>query len=84
MQRAGRALAAAESTVASLTAHVGDVTAKVEQELVPRSDLLAAQVALANAYAPKSMPTDVPLPVTFDIRDGARMRRTPEEEACSF
>lgn len=49
VQRAGRALAAAESTVASLTAHVGDVTAKVEQELVPRSDLLAAQVALANA-----------------------------------
>jgi len=49
VQRAGRALAAAESTVQSLTAHVGDVTAKVEQELVPKSDLLAAQVALANA-----------------------------------
>lgn len=48
VQRTGRALAAAESTVASLTAHVGDVTAKVEQELVPKSDLLAAQVALAN------------------------------------
>jgi len=49
VQRAARALMAAESTVASLTAHVDDVTAKVEQELVPRSDLLAAQVALANA-----------------------------------
>jgi hypothetical protein len=33
--------------------------------------------ALAKAYAPKSMPTDVPLPVTFDIRDGARLLRTP-------
>ena len=49
VQRAARALTAAESTVGSLTAHVDDVTAKVEQELVPRSDLLAAQVALANA-----------------------------------
>ena len=47
--RAGRALRAAESSVESLAAHVGDVTARVDQEVVPQSNLLAARVALANA-----------------------------------
>jgi outer membrane protein TolC len=47
--RARRALEAAESSVASLAAHVADVEQMVERELVPRSDLLAARVALANA-----------------------------------
>jgi outer membrane protein TolC len=47
--RARRALEAADSSVASLTAHVRDVQALVDRELVSRSDLLAARVALANA-----------------------------------
>jgi outer membrane protein len=47
--RARRALRAAESSVASLTAHVHDVQYMVDRESVARSDLLAAQVALANA-----------------------------------
>ncbi|HVY81638.1 MAG TPA: TolC family protein [Steroidobacteraceae bacterium] len=47
--RARRMLLTAESTVSSLTAHVSDVSSMVERELVARSDLLAARVALANA-----------------------------------
>ena len=47
--RAERALAAAESTVASLAAHVADVSSLYERELVARNDLLAAQVSLADA-----------------------------------
>jgi outer membrane protein len=47
--RARRALRAAESSVASLSAHVHDVQYMVDRESVARSDLLAAQVALANA-----------------------------------
>ncbi len=33
--------------------------------------------ALAKAYAPKGAPTETPAPATFDIRDGARLLRTP-------
>jgi len=47
--RARRMLEAASSSVESLTAHVSDVQHLVERELVPRSDLLAARVALADA-----------------------------------
>jgi outer membrane protein TolC len=47
--RARRALAAAVSRVDSLGAHVHDVEHMVESESVPRSDLLAARVALADA-----------------------------------
>ena len=47
--RARRALETSNSSVASLTAHVNDVASMVSRELVSRSDLLAAQVALANA-----------------------------------
>lgn len=47
--RARRALRAAEAAVQSLAAHVSDVTALVEKDLVGSSDLLAARVALANA-----------------------------------
>jgi outer membrane protein len=47
--RARRALHAAESSVTSLSAHTGDVQQMVDRELVPKSDLLAARVALANA-----------------------------------
>lgn len=47
--RARRAVRAAESNVASLSAHVSDVQYMVDRESVPRSDVLAARVALANA-----------------------------------
>lgn len=47
--RARRSVHAFESSVASLTAHVADVQHMFDRELVPKSDLLAARVALANA-----------------------------------
>lgn len=47
--RAKHQQTAAESSVASLGAHVSDVQSMVERELVATSDLLAARVALANA-----------------------------------
>ena len=47
--RARRALQAASASVESLAAHASDVQHMVERDLVARSDLLAARVALANA-----------------------------------
>ncbi len=47
--RARKALQVAESDVASLGAHAHDVQVMVEKESASRADLLAAQVALANA-----------------------------------
>jgi len=47
--RARRLLRTASSTVASLRAHANDVGRMFESELVARSDLLAARVALANS-----------------------------------
>lgn len=47
--RAHSSLGAAESSVTSLAAHASDVEVMVQRESVPRSDLLAARVALANA-----------------------------------
>src|SRR5579864_7171530 len=47
--RAHSSLRAAESSVTSLSAHANDVEIMVQRESVPRSDLLAARVALANA-----------------------------------
>jgi outer membrane protein len=47
--RARRALAVAESNVRTLEALVGDVGAMFERELVPKNELLAVQVALADA-----------------------------------
>lgn len=48
--RARSALAVAESNAKSLEAHAGAVRVMYEKEAVPHSDLLAAQVALANAH----------------------------------
>jgi len=48
-QRAERALATARSGVESLAQYVRDVEAMFNREVVPRNDLLSAQVALANA-----------------------------------
>lgn len=47
--RARRALEAAQSGVESLAAHANDVQQMVERQLVSKSDLLTARVALANA-----------------------------------
>lgn len=47
--RAESALAVAVSNVASLESYEGEVDAMFRREVVPRNDLLAAQVALANA-----------------------------------
>jgi outer membrane protein TolC len=47
--RARRALAVAESNVHTLEALVADVGAMFERELVPKNELLAVQVALADA-----------------------------------
>ena len=47
--RARRALKVAESSVASLKAHADDVQVMYDKQAVPQSDVLAAQVALANA-----------------------------------
>jgi outer membrane protein TolC len=47
--RARKTLQVAETSVASLSAHARDVQAMYDKEAVARSDLLAAQVALAQA-----------------------------------
>jgi outer membrane protein len=47
--RAQRALEVANSNVASLDAYADEVNSMFEREMVPRNDLLAAQVALVNA-----------------------------------
>jgi outer membrane protein TolC len=47
--RARKALAVAGSSVRTLEALAGDIGAMYERELVPKSDLLAVQVALADA-----------------------------------
>jgi outer membrane protein len=47
--RARRALKVAESNVASLQAHTDDVQVMYDKQAVAQSDVLAAQVALANA-----------------------------------
>ncbi len=47
--RARRALTVAESNVASLNAHADDVQTMYNKQAVAQSDVLAAQVALANA-----------------------------------
>jgi len=47
--RARRARAVADSNVRTLEALVSDVSAMFERELVPKNDLLAVQVALADA-----------------------------------
>jgi len=47
--RARKALAVAESNVTTLESLVSDISAMFERELVPKNDLLAVQVALADA-----------------------------------
>jgi outer membrane protein TolC len=47
--RARKALAVADSNVRTLESLVGDISAMYERELVPKNELLAVQVALADA-----------------------------------
>jgi len=47
--RARKALAVADSNVRTLEALAGDIGAMYERELVPKNELLAVQVALADA-----------------------------------
>ncbi len=78
--RARRALRAAESSVESLTAHVGDVQQMVERDLVPTSDLLAARVALANAEQRRvRVANSVEIAqATYNRRLGEPLARSPE------
>ncbi len=80
--RARRALEAASSTVESLAAHAGDVEHLVGRELVPRSDLLAARVALADAeQARVRAANSVEIAqAAYNRRLGEPLERTPQLE----
>jgi len=78
--RARRALKAAASSVGSLSAHVQDVEHMVDSESVPRSDLLAARVALANAEQARvraANGVDIAL-AAYNRRLGQPLDRSPE------
>lgn len=80
--RARRTLAAAQARVASLSAHVDDVAQMVARDLVARTDLLAAQVARANAeqdrvHAANSVEIAQAL---YNRRVGEPLGREPELE----
>lgn len=81
--RASRLLATAVSAVESLNAHAVDVGHMVDRELVARSDLLAAQVALANAEQQRvRADNEVALAyAAYNRRLGQSLDRTPELEA---
>lgn len=72
-------LQTAESRVASLGAHAADVEGMVGRELVARSDLLAARVALANAEQQRvRAANDVALAyAAYNRRLGEPLDRTP-------
>lgn len=78
--RARRALRAANSSVESLAAHAADVQHLVERELVPRSDLLAARVALANAEQARVRAENAAeiAQATYNRRLGERLERSVE------
>lgn len=81
--RSQRLLQAAESSVKSLSAHARDVKIMVERELVTRSDLLAAQVALANAEQLR-VQADNGVALAYAVYNrllGEPSERTPELEA---
>ncbi len=77
--RANHLLQTAESRVASLTAHASDVDGMVNRELVARSDLLAARVALADAEQQRvRAANDVALAyAAYNRRLGEPLDRTP-------
>ncbi|HET7757738.1 MAG TPA: TolC family protein, partial [Steroidobacteraceae bacterium] len=71
--RARRALTAAVSSVESLGAHVHDVEHMIESESAPRSDLLAARVARADAEQTRLRAAN-----TLEIAQAAYNRRLGE------
>ncbi|HEY6927248.1 MAG TPA: TolC family protein, partial [Steroidobacteraceae bacterium] len=80
--RARRMLEAASSSVESLTAHVADVQHLVDRQLVPRSDLLAARVALADAEQTKVRTANAVelAQAAYNRRLGEPLSRAPELE----
>lgn len=78
--RSQRLLQTAESSVVSLTAHGSDVKHMVERELVARSDLLAAQVAMSNAEQLRvQADNNVALAyAAYNRRLGEPIERTPD------
>lgn len=80
--RARRASRTSESSVESLKAHVSDVSAMVDREMVATSDLLAARVALANASQQQLQASNgVQLAyATYNRRLGQPLDRVPELE----
>jgi len=80
--RAQRALEAAQSSVASLTAHADDVGHMVDRELVPRADALAARVALANAEQARVHAANALeiAQAAYNRRLGEPLERAPELE----
>ncbi|MDE2136782.1 MAG: TolC family protein [Gammaproteobacteria bacterium] len=80
--RARRTLGAAQSRVASLGAHADDVAQMVARDLVPRTDLLAAQVARANAEQDRvHAATSVEIAqAIYNRRLGEPLGRAPELE----
>ena len=78
--RAQSSLRAAESSVTSLSAHAADVEVMVQRESVPRSDLLAARVALANAeqgHVRAANSVEIAYAV-YNRRLGEPLERSPE------
>ena len=80
--RARRMLEAATSSVESLTAHVADVQHLVDRDLVPRSDILAARVALAYAEQAKVRAANAVelTQAAYNRRLGEPLGRVPELE----
>jgi len=77
--RARRALAAAQSSATSLAAHARDVQQMYDRELVAKSDLLAARVALANAEQARQRASNAVklAEAAYNRRLGEPLERTP-------
>lgn len=80
--RARSALAVAESNAKSLEAHASAVRVMYEKESVPHSDLLAAQVALANARQQRLRAANAVrlASAAYNRRVGQPLDRVPELE----
>ena len=78
--RARRMLEAASSSVESLTAHAADVQHMLDRDLVPRSDLLAARVALADTEQAKVRAANAVeiAQAAYNRRLGEPLSRAPE------
>lgn len=83
--RSRHALEVAESNVASLQAHTDDVQAMYDKQAVAQADLLAAQVALANAAQQRLRAANALRLATaaYNRWLGQPLERTPELEEPS-